>query len=118
MPRGRHVPITPEVLRWAMEDAGVTVEDLARRSGTSPEIVDEWRRGFMPPSKTQLDAISRALRRSPEFFLLPSPPAEPAVPAQFRHPPKRRGRRDLLPVEVRYIRQARRLQGIAAWLQD
>src|SRR5690349_22523621 len=81
------VPVTPSVLKWAMEQASVTYQQVATRCKVDPQTVEEWLRGEGSPSKTQFNALVALLKRPSAFFFLPKPPSEAAVPAAFRHPP-------------------------------
>ena len=45
MPRGTKVPITPEVLRWAVEESGYTDELLANHADVSGDDLASWKRG-------------------------------------------------------------------------
>ncbi len=112
-----YVPVTPEVLAWAMEQSGVDPADLADRANTDPNVVLEWLQGDAQPTKTQFRAIISMLRRPAAFFLLPRPPAEETVPAAFRHPPGR-AEHKATRAELRAMATARRVQRIARWAAE
>jgi len=78
-------PVTPAVLRWAREDAGLTTDDVARVTGVKPDVAREWEAGTAKPTLSQLRALADALRRPVAFFLTPAPPVEHALlPPDFR----------------------------------
>lgn len=77
-------PITPAVLRWARESAGMSVGDLAQRLRVPDQKVVAWEAGQSKPYLGQVDAIATALRRPSAVFYLLQPPEEPGLPADFR----------------------------------
>lgn len=112
-----YVPVTPEVLAWAMEQSGVDPADLADCAKTDADVVLEWLQGDAQPTKTQFRAITSMLRRPAAFFLLPRPPAQETVPAAFRHPPGRAEHEATRP-EHHAMATARRVQRIARWTAE
>lgn len=116
MPRATLVPITPSVLEWAIDQAGVEIEDLAKRSGAEPQQVAAWLAGDAQPSKTQFRKLVSFLKRPEAFFFLPRPPSREAVPAAFRHPPG--GMREPTRIELEGIRKARRVQQVGRWVAE
>ncbi len=90
MGRSLEVPITPSVLKWAINETA-------------------------KPSLTEFKVVARKLHRQLATFLLPAPPAGLTPVPQFRHPLSSH-RRSLNPVERRFIRRAHRLQDAHAWL--
>ena len=68
-------PVSPEVLRWARERAGVAREDLAARFRKLPE----WESGETQPTLKQLEAFARAVH-VPFGYLFLSEPPEEAIP--------------------------------------
>lgn len=117
MPRGTEVPITPEVLSWAVEESGYTDEQLAAHIGVSLDDLASWKRGDTRPTLTPLKKLATKLHRQFATFLLPAPPKRGALRVQFRaigsQPP-----RELSPMERRFLRRARRQQEIIGWLSQ
>ncbi len=66
------VPVKPELLRWARERAGLSVEGLA---GRFPSL-DEWERGEAQPTLKQLERFARATFVPVGYLFLREPPAE------------------------------------------
>lgn len=114
MGRAIKVPVTPSVLRWAIESSGYSPDEVAAELEVHPSFVSGWLRGEHP-SLSHFRALAHLLRRPTAAFLLPNPPQETLAPVQFRPAPGERWR-DLLPIEHLRIREAERLQKAFAWL--
>ncbi len=110
------VQITPEVLAWAIKESGYRLEDVAARLDVAPATLSAWATAGSEPSisLTQLRELSAFLKRTPATFLLPQAPASHLVPARFRS--RGSDRTAPNPEELRYLREAGRLQRIAGWL--
>ena len=106
------VNVKPSVLQWLRESAGLRIEDVARRLGTSESAVQAWESGDRRPTLRTLEELSVFLRRPLAAFLLPQRPSEPALPTDFRSLPGKEklpmGRATRLA-----IREARRMQSVA-----
>ena len=103
----RATKINPEMLRWARERSGYTVEDIARRRRVSPERVLQWEAGQSFPTWKQLEQLAyRDYHRGTLFFLLEAPPDEKTVADEF---PRLPGTMlaDLHPDTMYAVRQAR-----------
>ncbi len=78
-------PVTPAVLRWAREDAGLTTADVARFTSVKPAVAEAWEAGAAKPTLSQLRHVADAMRRPVAFFLTPAPPKDHAkLPPDFR----------------------------------
>lgn len=85
MARTPDAPVTPAVLRWAREDAGLTTADVARFASVRPAVAEAWEAGAAKPTLSQLRHLADAMRRPVAFFLTPAPPQEHAkLPPDFR----------------------------------
>jgi len=115
MAKATHVPITPEVLDWAIRESGYTEDEVAEKAGADREELRAWLRGQSKPTLTETRDLARALKRTPATFLLPRPPAAPQILPQFRHAPGS-FRKKVSPEERRYLREARRIQEAAKWI--
>lgn len=115
MPRGTEVPITPEVLRWAVEESGYTDELLATHVDVSVDELASWKRGDTRPTLTPMRKLARKLHRQFAAFLLPAPPPQAPLAVQFRSIGPQLLRK-FSPTERRYLRRARRQQEIIGWL--
>ena len=74
------VAVSPDILRWARERAGLHVEDLI---GRFPKLVD-WERGELSPTINQLEAFAKATHVPFGFLFLPEPPDLPMPIPDFR----------------------------------
>ena len=83
-PAGAIVPVTPAVLRWARESAGYTVDEAAIVVNDEPKLLRAWESGRAKPNLTMARRLSALYRRPMATFLLPEPPTEPKIPADFR----------------------------------
>jgi len=64
------LPITPDVLRWAIDESGLPVEEVSAKVGTD---VREWLNGGRRPTLGQLRTAATLLRRPLATFFLPRP---------------------------------------------
>ncbi len=74
------VAVEPELLRWARERAGRSVESLLRRF---PKL-EAWERGEVQPTLKQLEGFAKATYSPIGFLFLPEPPVEPIPIPDFR----------------------------------
>ena len=80
--------INPDMLRWARERAGYTVEAIARRRQVPPERIEEWEEGKSYPTWRQLEQLAeKDFHRGVGLFFLNEPPSENTVTAEFRRLP-------------------------------
>jgi len=80
-------PVTPEVLRWARESVGATVEDAAKRAGVSDDRIRAWESGEAEPTVAKLRALAKLYQRSFAVFFLPEPPTKFDTMRDFRRLP-------------------------------
>ena len=76
------MPVTPNVLTWARERAGYTVDELATKSGFTN--VEACEKGDSGPTYRQLEEIARILQLPVAAFFLPEPPDWPSIEETFR----------------------------------
>jgi Zn-dependent peptidase ImmA (M78 family) len=108
------VPATQSVIAWAIRESGFSPSALATMIGVPESEIDGWIRGKRP-DLTKLQALAKAVKRPVSAFFLPAPP-EPSGPAvKFRSAASARAR-GLIPEERLRIREAERLQQLAAWV--
>ena len=87
MPTAEQKPralVTPEVLVWARQEAGLDPEAAARKLGVKAERLVQWEAGQERPTIPQLLSLSRMYKRNPAVFYLPGPPAEALAVRDFR----------------------------------
>jgi Zn-dependent peptidase ImmA (M78 family)/DNA-binding XRE family transcriptional regulator len=114
VPRGTQVPITPDVLRWAISESGHGPEELASAVGVSLDVLDAWQAGDSRPNLTQARRLASKLHRPLAALLLPSPPKARPFVVEFRHPVS--GRRELNASERRHLRRASRILETLSWI--
>jgi len=91
------VPVNPEILRWARNEAGYSLSDAVTHAGItpprkkkdSPELTAEdrlaaWEEGLDTPSYAQLKGIASAYKRPLFTFFLPEPPTKMVTMADYR----------------------------------
>jgi Zn-dependent peptidase ImmA (M78 family)/transcriptional regulator with XRE-family HTH domain len=115
MAKVTNVPITAEVLDWAITESGYTADEVAQKAHVTPEELRAWLRDEAKPTLTQTRNLARTLKRTPSTFLLPRAPETMSPPAQFRHAPGSY-RTKATVEELRYLREARRVQETTKWL--
>lgn len=106
-------PVTPDVLRWAIDEDGRSVPELAEALSVDVDTIDGWTRGDATPTRGQVSRLATVLHRPRALFFLPRPPIPATLPPNFRHPPG-----DDRPVSVsarRQVRRARRVQHAVSW---
>lgn len=109
------VPITPRVLAWTREEAGLTQAELADRAKVDVDWLQAWEAAESRPTKGQFSNLVRVLRRPSALFFLPEPPVGAAMPTSLRSAPAL-GKHKIGPEEARQIRWARRLQELTSWV--
>lgn len=82
--KGPAAAVSPEVLRWARESVGISVEDAAARITVSPRTLIEAEAGKRPLTLRQARKAAEVYERPFATLFLPSPPAEEPVEVQFR----------------------------------
>lgn len=81
--------ISPAVLVWARERAGLSIAEVAARIGKAPEVVAAWERGESFPAYGQLETLAEDVFKRPvALFFFPEPPAEQTVRHEFRTLPE------------------------------
>ncbi|MEA2046668.1 MAG: ImmA/IrrE family metallo-endopeptidase [Euryarchaeota archaeon] len=115
------IPVNPDVLKWARETAGLSVDDVVRkmkRKRVTAETVLSWESGEDSPSYPQLERIAYKIYKRPlALFFFPEPPQEETPRQSFRTLPEYAIER--LPERIRFlIRKARVMQLNLAELYD
>lgn len=80
------VQVLPELIRWARERSGWSVEDLAKTFPTFPK----WEAGEAQPTMKQLEKLATRTFTPLGYFFLNSPPEEPLPIPDFRTTTNRR----------------------------
>lgn len=109
------VPITGSVLAWAIDESGITRDQIAAKLEISTDDLRLWELEDARPTLTKFRHLARLLKRTPSTFLLPTAPPVTEYAVAFRRP-SGKARKELNPAERRYLREASRLQETTAWL--
>jgi transcriptional regulator with XRE-family HTH domain len=88
--RSPEADVKPEVLKWARESSGWTVEEIAGKLKVPVQAYREWEASGKGMRITHLEGLSHHFKRPLEVFFLPRPPAEPRPPRDFRFLPGKR----------------------------
>lgn len=115
MPNQTLVPINGSVLRWAIQESGISEKSIAENLQVAVGVLRQWESGSAFPSKTQFAKLLALLKRPSALFFLPEPPDIEPTYAHFRRAPKAQESR-VAPDEARWIRSATRLQGAVSLL--
>lgn len=76
------VPVTPELLEWACERSGYTVDSFVDKH---PKVkLREWLEGEVQPTLKQLESFANTTRAPIGYFFLPKPPIESIPIPDFR----------------------------------
>ena len=105
--------ITPELLRWARERAGFSLQELI------PEFrgIATWESGAAFPTYPQLERLSERLKVPIAVFFFPEPPDEPPIRQSFRNVPSVQF--EAMPRRIRFLlRKATALRVNLAELND
>jgi len=78
------VPINPDVLTWARDELGMSLDDVGRAANVPIERVQAWESGDQQPTLVQLRKIASRLGQTVASFLLPTVPAHTTQPPDFR----------------------------------
>jgi Zn-dependent peptidase ImmA (M78 family) len=79
--------IKSELLVWARESAGFSIDEVADKLKKDPDVIRSWERGPDQPFMGQLRRLAAIYKRSLSDFYLPEPPQERAIPHDFRRSP-------------------------------
>lgn len=77
------MPVTPEVITWARERLGYSLEGLAAERKDFKQIAD-WESGDGQPTYRQLEKLAKHLWLPVAVFFFPEPPEVPAIEETFR----------------------------------
>lgn len=103
--------INPDVLRWARDNAGLSVDDAAKKAAVKPAKLAAWETGEDFPSIPQLRKLARVYRRPIALFYLSKPPRTFKPMHDYRRMPGVVARHETYPLrmEMRYARERREI---------
>lgn len=113
-----YAPVTPEVVAWAIDESGLSLEDVAGRLKIESTAVGAWVGGTEQPTRGQLTKLAETLKRPRAMFFLPEAPKADSLPDGLRRPAGERARtaQELTFTERLWMRRARYLQEFLALL--
>jgi Zn-dependent peptidase ImmA (M78 family)/transcriptional regulator with XRE-family HTH domain len=77
--------LNKDILRWARERAGLSVEDVAARLKKATATLAAWEEGKDAPTFRQLELLAETIYHRPiALFFFPAPPEEPDPRSEFR----------------------------------
>ena len=71
--------INPDILKWARERSGYTVESIANTLNKHVSIVNDWESGVRALTYVQLEKLADKYKRPIAIFFFPEPPEEPNI---------------------------------------
>jgi len=84
MPKSIEAIIKPELLIWARETVGFSIQEAAKKIGVSEEKLELWENGAGLPTVSQLRKIADVYKRPLVAFYLPEPPPAVKQPHDYR----------------------------------
>jgi Zn-dependent peptidase ImmA (M78 family)/transcriptional regulator with XRE-family HTH domain len=115
---GKVVPVTADVVAWAIHDAGFDEAAVAKTLKVPTSTVRAWTKGNELPLTGQFRQLAKLLNRPPSFFLQSEPPPTPTTAPRFRRHAASGDREPLRPEEARALRTARLLKAVVRSLRD
>lgn len=116
MSRSFEVDVNPNIIKWARENAGWSIEEIASKLKTSIENYKRIESGIKKPTYRQLELLSKYFKRPLSVFFLPKPPYEKPIASSFRVLPKSE---NLYSKEFRLVlRKSRYYQSVARELMN
>ncbi len=99
--------VEPELLIWARESRGLSIEQAAKSIGVSEERLSAWELGNAKPTVKQLRKASSTYKRAIGLLFLPEPPEEDEIIRDFRRAPQTEveGMSPALRLEIRLARE-------------
>ena len=71
--------INPDILKWARERSGYTVETIANALSKQISVVNDWESGERALTYVQLETLADKYKRPIAIFFFPEPPEEPNI---------------------------------------
>lgn len=75
--------INPDIVRWARERSGYTLQEVAKSLKKDVETISNWESGAAAPTYVQLETLADKYRRPVAMFFFPEPPQEPDFVGQL-----------------------------------
>lgn len=75
--------INPDILKWARERSGYTVEAIAAFLKKTVSVINDWESGESALTYVQLEKLADKYKRPIAIFFFPEPPEEPNIAANL-----------------------------------
>ena len=111
MAKSFNVDVVPQVLSWLRTSAGWEIEEVAKRLGTTAEVVKDLESGKRSPTMRQLRVLSEIYKRPIASFFLSKPKQELPMPKDYRFLPNKTNVFDRKTILA--IRRTRSLQNLS-----
>ena len=69
--------INPNIIKWARERSGYSLQEVARYLNRNVAIISNWESGAAAPTYVQLEKLADKYKRPVAMFFFPEPPQEP-----------------------------------------
>jgi len=79
--------VNPALLKWARDQSGYSLRELAKAIGVSDDRIQAWEQGERRPTVRQIQTLAKRLRRPFGVFFLPQPPVVAALATEYRRLP-------------------------------
>ncbi|MHA1344291.1 MAG: ImmA/IrrE family metallo-endopeptidase [Promethearchaeota archaeon] len=71
------LPINTDILKWARESMGLSIEDVAQKMNKKTYIIESWEKGEKSPTYPQLEKLAYSILKRPvALFFFPDIPDE------------------------------------------
>jgi Zn-dependent peptidase ImmA (M78 family)/DNA-binding XRE family transcriptional regulator len=104
-------PVTPEIVKYAREYSGLSLEDVAKKYGptVTPQTIRDWENGNDRPTISELEKFANLTSRPTALFYFPAPPKEEPPQKSLRTLPEKM-RTQLSPQLIKMLQRATALQ--------
>ncbi|MFA6049182.1 MAG: XRE family transcriptional regulator [Candidatus Micrarchaeia archaeon] len=109
------IEVKSDVLRWARESSGYSIDEVAKKINILSNTVVQWEAKPSKISYSTVAKLAKILKRPAIALLLNKPPSEPSLPSYFR---RNNELKELSPDIRIAIRKARHLQHTAKNLEE
>ena len=101
--------INPQILRWARQQMGLSIAEVADHFKKPLEFVEKWEEGMSSPSFPQLEKLAKKYKRPTAIFFFSEVPQEEPLGKSFRTLPEQQIQRIKPPLRF-LIRKAKVMQ--------
>ena len=84
MTKSAEAIVNAELLVWARNDSGFSIEEVAKKVQATSERVASWESGERRPTISQLRKLAKVYKRPIATFYLPEPPSDSPMIHDFR----------------------------------